>query len=225
MNATMSQVWTVAAKDLRVEGRSKVVITQVLPFAIVVLVLFGLALDADRTALRSHTPGLFWVTVLFAALLVVQRSVTVETLAGTFDAFRLAGVAGWKVFGGKALAVAIQLLVVELILAVGVFVLYRSEFGDPVLLVTTGLVATAAIAAAGSLYGVLVTGMGVTETILPLLLLPVLAPVLIAATRAFGDGLGTTAVDGWAWCAFATLFAVIYTAVGAAAYGAALEDS
>ena len=128
-------------------------------------------------------------------------------------------------FAGKALAVAIQLVVIEVVLSMGVVVLYRSSFDNPVLVVVAALAATTAIASAGSLYGVLAVGMGVRDTILPMLLLPVLAPVLIAATRAFDDGLGTTAVNGWAWCGLLGLFAFVYAVVGAAAYAVVLEDA
>ena len=219
------EIWAVAHKDLLIEARSKVVATQVLPFALVILILFGLALDADRSTLRSFTPGLFWVATLFAGILAIQRSVTVETSSSAFEALRLSGAAGWKLFAGKALAVAIQLIAIEAVLALGVVVLYRTSFADPVLVVTAALAATVAIASAGSLYGVLAVGMGVRDTILPMLLLPILAPVLVAATRAFDDGLGTTAVDGWSWCALLALFAVIYSTVGALAYAVVIEDA
>ena len=214
-----------AAKDLRIESRAKVVITQVLPFAMIVLILFGLALDADRSTLRSFTPGLFWVTVLFAGILAIQRSVSVETASSAFEALRLSGAPGWKIFAGKALAVAVQLMFIEAVLLIGVVVLYRSSVDNPVLVVTAAVAATTAIASAGSLYGVLSVGMGVRDTILPMLLLPVLAPVLIAATRAFDDGLGAAAVSGWTWCALLGFFALVYGLVGAAAYGVVLEDA
>lgn len=221
----MRVLWAIAEKDLRIEVRSKVVASQVLPFAMIVLVLFGLALDADRATLRSFTPGLYWVTVLFAAILAIQRSVSVETASSAFEALRLSGAAGWQVFGGKALAVAAQLLAVEAVMALGVVVLYRSSFDDPVLVVTAAVGATVAISAAGSLYGVLAVGMGVRDTILPMLLLPILAPVLVAATRAFDDGLGTAAVNGWSWCGLLAFFAGVYLVVGGAAYSVVLEDA
>jgi len=144
----MREVWAVAGKDLRIELRSKVVASQVLPFAVIVLVLFGLALDADRGTLRSFTPGLFWVTVLFVAILTIQRSVSIETASSAFEALRLSGTAGWKIFAGKALAVAAQLLAIEAVMLLGVVVLYRSSFEDPVLVVTAALAATVAIATA-----------------------------------------------------------------------------
>jgi heme exporter protein B len=57
------------------------------------------------------------------------------------------------------------------------------------------------------------------------LLLPVLAPVLIAATRAFEDALGEAAVNGWSWLVLLSLTAVVYTAFGALAFGTLLEES
>lgn len=221
----MREIWALTRKDLLIEARAKVIATQVLPFALVILILFGLALDADRGTLRSFTPGLFWVATLFAAILAIQRSVTIETESSAFEALRLSGAPGWKLFAGKALAVALQLLAIEALLALGVVVLYRTSFSDPVLVVTAALAATVAIASAGSLYGVLAVGMGVRDTILPMLLLPILAPVLVAATRAFDDGLGTTAVNGWSWCALLALFALVYSTVGALAYAVVIEDA
>lgn len=221
----MREIWALARKDLVIEARSKVIATQVLPFALVVLVLFGLALDADRNTLRTFTPGLFWVATLFAAILAIQRSVSIEIASSAFEGLRLSGAPGWKLFAGKAAAVAIQLLAIEVVLGLGVVVLYRSSFADPVLVVTAALAATVAIASAGSLYGVLAVGMGVRDTILPMLLLPILAPVLVAATRSFDAGLGTTAVNGWTWCALLALFALVYSTVGSLAYAVVIEDA
>ena len=80
------------------------------------------------------------------------------------------------------------------------------------------------MAAAGTLYGALASGLGVRETLLPILLLPVLAPVLIGATRAFDDALGAVAVDGWAWTGLLAVAALIATVVGALAHGVLIED-
>lgn len=219
------EIWALCRKDLQIEARSKVVATQVIPFAMVILVLFGLALDADSRTLRDLAPGLFWVATLFASVLAIQRSVAVETLSATFEALRLSGAPGWKLFAGKALAVGLQLLVIQVVLALGIIVLYRSNIQDPVLVVTAAVAATVAIASAGSLYGVLAVGMGVRDTILPMLLLPIMMPVLVAATRAFGDGLGTAAVDGWTWTGLLALLAVVYATVGALAYAVVIEDT
>ena len=215
----------IAGKDLRIEWRSQVATGQVAPFAILVLVLFGFALDADTVALRTFTGGLYWVTVLFSAVLAIQRSFALESADGNRDALRLSGIEPAAIFFGKATALVVQLVLLEVLLGAGVAVLYGPSVEDFPLLVATAGVATIGVAAAGTLYGVLAAGLRVRETILPILLLPVLAPVLIGATRAFDDALGTVAVNGWKWLALLGLTAVVYVAFGALAFGVLLEDS
>jgi heme exporter protein B len=215
----------VAGKDLRLEARSRVATNQVAPFALLVLVLFAFALDPDRGILTRATAGLYWVAVLFAALLAVQRAFTVEASDGTRDALRMSGLDPAGIFLGKAGAVATQLLALEALLGVGVVVLYGADLHSALLLVTTCVAATAGLAAAGTLYGVLAAGLRVRETLLPLLLLPVVAPVLIGATQASEAALGGASGDGWPWCNLLAVFAVIYTAFGVIAFGPLLEES
>jgi heme exporter protein B len=215
----------VAAKDLRIELRSRVGTGQIAPFAVLVLVLFGFALSGDTQTLKTFTGGLFWVTVLFSAVLAIQRTFAIESADGNRDALRLSGMEPASIFLGKAAALAAQLLALQVVLGLGVAVLYGPDLERPLLLVATSLVATLGVAAAGTLYGVLAAGLRVRETILPILLLPVLAPVLIGATRAFDDALGAVAVDGWNWLALLALSAVVYLAFGALAFGVLLEDS
>lgn len=215
----------VAAKDLRIELRSRVGISQIAPFAVMVLVLFGFALDADSQALRSFSAGLFWVTVLFSAILAIGRSFAVERANDNRDALRLSGLDPIAIFAGKASAIALELLALEVVLGVGVGVLYGTSIESPGLLVATALVATVGVAGAGTLYGVLAASLRVRETILPVLLLPAMAPLLLAATRASADALGQVAVNGGTWLALLALAAVIYTALGALAFGTLLEES
>ncbi|NNE72411.1 MAG: ABC transporter permease [Acidimicrobiales bacterium] len=222
----LTEVWLVAAKDLLVERRSRVALTQIAPFAVLVLVLFGLALGSNSNAtLREISPALYWVTVLFAAILAIQRSFSVDQASGVPDALRLSGLTPAAIFLGKALAIVLQLLVLQVVLVAGIVVLFNASIEDVVLLVLAALAAVIGIAAAGTLYGVLASDLAVRDSLLPLLLLPVLAPVLMAATRTFDDALGLVAVDGWAWLGVLGLFGVIYLVFGALAYGVLLEES
>jgi heme exporter protein B len=215
----------VAGKDLRVELRSHVTAQQVAPFAILVLILFGVALDPDRGILTRASSGLFWVAVLFCSLLAIQRAFTIETADGGRDALRLSGLDPAGIFLGKASAIFLQLAAIEAVLAVGVVLLYGTEVTGVPLLIATCLAATAGLAAAGTLYGVLSAGLRVRETLLPILLLPVLAPVLIAATKAFEAALGGVPSDGWPWCGLLVTFALLYTAAGTLAFGPLLEET
>ena len=215
----------VAAKDLRIEGRSHVARTQVLPFAIVVVVLFGLALDPDRGILTRAAPGLLWITVLLTALLATQRSSAVESADRAVDQLRLSGIDPAAIFLGKAAALTVQLLAVTAALSVGVVVLFGAELASPVLLLGSALVATAGLALAGTLYGAVAAGLRVRETLVPLLVLPVVAPVLLGATRAWEAGVGLAAADGWPWVRLLVAFTAVFGAAGVLAFGPLLEDA
>jgi heme exporter protein B len=220
----------VAGKDLRVELRSHVATNQVLPFALLMLFLFAFALDPDRGTLVTATAGLLWTAVLLSLVLAVQRSAGVELADGGRDALRLSGLDPAGIFLGKAGALGAQLLVLEIVLGAGVLVLYDASLraGGAVLLVLTFLVTTVGLAATGTLYGALAAGLSVRDTLLPLLLLPVLAPVLIAATRATEAALGAGGAvtsDGWPWLGLIGVFALAYTALGLVAYGSLLEEA
>jgi heme exporter protein B len=215
----------IAGRDLRIERRSRVVTNQVLPFALLVIVLFAFALDPDRGVLDRAAAGLFWLAVLFSALLAIQRSFAIEATDEARDGLRLSGLDPAGIFLGKALAVAAQLVVLEVVLTAGIAVLYGSELRGPLLLAATALLATIGLAAAGTIYGVLAAGLRVRETLLPLLVLPVVAPVLLASTRAWEAGLQGVPGEGWSWLRILGVFAVTYVAVGIAAFGTLLEDA
>ena len=215
----------VAGKDLRIEGRSRVAINQIAPFAVLMLVLFAFALDPDRGVLLAATPGLYWISVLFCALLAVQRTFAIEATDGTRDALRMSGLDPGGIFLGKTAAVMVQLIALEALLLVGVWILYDADLGGLGLLFVTCVAATAGIAAAGTLYGVLAAGLRVRETLLPLLLLPVLAPVLIASTRAFEAAMDGTPGEGWPWAGLLAGFALLYLVAGIFGFGPLLEES
>jgi heme exporter protein B len=215
----------IAGKDLRIEARSRVATNQVAPFAVIVLVLFGFALEPDRRVLRTAAPGLFWVAVLFCSLLAVQRSFAVEAADAAGDGLRLSGLDPAGIFLGKAAAVALELFALEVLLTIGIAVLYSTALTGAALLLATAVVATVGLAACGTTYGVLAAGLRVRETLLPLLILPVVAPVLIGATRAWEVALGQSIDDGWKWVTLLAVFAVVYVTLGVLAFGTLLEEA
>ncbi len=215
----------VGGKDLRVELQSRVTTMQVAPYAVLVLLLFGFAFDQDHAILTKTAPGLFWVAVLLSSLLAVQRSYAIEAVDGAKDGLRLSGLDPAGIFLGKLAAVAAQLVVLELLLGLGVVVLFDTKLHDPALLVLSALCATVGLAAAGTVYGMVASGLQVRETLLPLLILPVVAPVLLGATQAWMAALGTSATDGWKWLSLLASFAAIYVAAGILSFSTLVEDA
>jgi heme exporter protein B len=159
----------------------------------------------------------------------VQRSFAVESADGALDALQVAGVPQAGVFLGKSLALALQLLVLEAVLLVAAVVLYRAEVAASgvLLLVVVLVTATVGLAFVGTLYGGLAAGAKGRETLLPLLMLPVVAPVLIGATRATEAALGTNGAsssEGWPWIGLLVLFAAVFGVGGAVAFGSLVDE-
>jgi heme exporter protein B len=215
----------IAGKDLRIEMRSRVATMQVAPYAILVLLLFGFAFDQNHSLLTQAASGLFWMAVLLCSLLAVQRSFAIESVDGGRDSLRLSGLDPAGIFLGKAAAIAAQLIVLEVLLGIGVVVLFDADLRDPGLLVAAAAAATVGLAAAGTVYGMMASGLRVRETLLPLLILPVVAPVLLAATQCWMAALGQSHTDGWKWLTLLASFAAIYVTVGILGFSTLVEEA
>lgn len=209
----------VAGKDLRIEARSRVALWQLLPFSVLALILFAFALGPGPRVLRASAPGLFWLAVLFSTVLATQRSFAIESGEGTRDGLRLSGIDPAGVFLGKAAAVAVQLAVLQVVLWAGITLLFGVRVEVPWLAVAASALATVGLSAAGVLYGALSAGLRVRETLLPLLVLPIVAPVLLAGSRAWAGALTGSVSSGDQWLRILVPFAVAYTVVGIVLYG------
>ena len=120
----------VAAKDLRIELRSRVLLWQVVPFGVMALLLSGLALGPDHAGNSSAGPGLFYLVTLFVALLMINRSQAIEGTPGTKASIATLGLDPAGVFLGKSLALAVELWVTGLVLLGGaVLVLHTALHG------------------------------------------------------------------------------------------------
>lgn len=228
----------VLGKDLRIEARAKVTLRQVAPFVVTVMVLFAFGLDrvlvrdanvadtvTDSVPAAYVVPGLIWLALLFALLLVVSRSVSIEEEDGAGDALRLSGLDPAGIFLGKAGAIVVQLVALELLLVLGSMLFFQARLHAPLLLLSATALATVGMAAVGTCYGALSSGLRSRETLLPVLVMPVVAPVVLAAVQAWQLALVGEVGDGWPWVRLLIVFAVVYVSFGVLAYGALLEES
>jgi len=215
----------VAGKDLRIERRSRVALQQILPFGGIIVVLFAFALDSDHTLLPRAAPGLFWAAVLLATLLAVGRSFQIEEANRARDGLRLSALDGGSIFLGKAAAIAAELFMLEVVVGVGVVVLYDVTLHDTLILLCAAIAATIGLAATGTVYGVLAGGLRARETIVPLLVLPAVTPVMLGGTRAFEAALDNASSDAWPWVQLLVAFAVLVTSAGVIVFGPLLEEA
>jgi heme exporter protein B len=212
----------VAAKDLRIERRSRVLLWQVLPFGVMGLVLSGLALGPAHAGHSNAGPGLFYLVMLLVTLLMINRSQVIEGSAGTRASVATLGLDPAGVFLGKALALAVELWITGAVLLVGaVLVLHTALVGTLQALPSVAVI-LAALAAAGTLFGALSGGGQGPATLLPVLSLPAFAPLLIAGERSFSASLHGGAL--WQWWVISIVALAAYLALGVLLYGV-LEDS
>jgi heme exporter protein B len=215
---------TVAAKDLRIELRSRAALGAVLPFAATLLIAFGLSLGPGRTLLQETAPGLLWLAVLFAAVLAFRQAYESESEDGAVTGLRLAPIDRASIFLGKGLAVAAELLVLEFLVLLMTAVLFDLSLGHrPFILVAALVLGTIGLSAVGSLFGVLTESPRAREAVFPILVLPLATPVLVAGVKA--TALATTGQPGsGSWLALMAAFDVVFVATGTLVFGYLLED-
>ena len=212
----------VAGKDLRIERRSRVLLWQVLPFAVMALVLCGLALGPNHAGNSSAGPGLFYLVMLLVTLLMINRSQVIEGARGTRTSVATLGLDPAGVFLGKALALALELWLTGIVVLAGAVLLLHTALVGSAEALPSVLVILAALAAAGTLYGALSGGGQGPATLLPVLSFPAFAPLLIAGERSYSDALHGGAL--WQWWVISLVALAAYVAIGILLYGV-LEES
>lgn len=216
----------IARKDALAELRGRHATVSTLFFAAVVLLLFGFALGPDSARLAAAAPGLLWLAVVFAGILAVNRLHLLETDDGALEHLALYPVSRRAIYAGKALGGFAVMLVLGMLVLGAVGVLFAVDIAAawPPLLATV-ILGAAGIAAVGTFYAAVTVRLRAREVMLPLLMLPVLAPLLLASVKATaaalaGDPFGELA----AWLQLLVAFDVIMIVAGAATYGYLLED-
>jgi heme exporter protein B len=216
----------IAGKDAVAELRGRHATVSTLFFAAVVLLLFGFALGPDAERLAVAAPGLLWLAVVFAGILAVNRLHLLETDDAALEQLALYPVARRAIYAGKALGGFAVMLVLGLVVLGAVGILFAVDLGSawaPLLL--TVVLGAAGIAAAGTFYAGVTVRMRAREVMLPLLMLPVLAPLLLGAVKATAAALaGDPFGELGAWLQLLVAFDLIMLVAGAATYGFLLED-
>jgi heme exporter protein B len=214
-------------KDLLLELRTRESVPAMALFSVTTFVVFHFALDR-RTVEGDLASGVLWVTVLFAALLGVNRLFVAEAEQGGFDGFLLAPVDRTALFVAKALALLAFLVVVEVV-AVPAFALLL--LGPPASqalpeLVLVLLLADLGLCVIGTLVSAIAIRTRTRDLIVPLLALPLLIPVVLSAAQATAPLLaerGAEALPG-RWVAALALYAAIFGLIAYAVFDDLLED-
>jgi heme exporter protein B len=216
----------ILAKDLRVELRTLRSLPAMALFATTIFVVFRYALD--RTRLEGDlAAGVLVTTLLFAALLAINRLFVAEREEGGFDLIRLAPIDRTALFFAKAAALVVYLIALEL-LAVPLFALFFLDSAGPLgPLIPVLVLADLGLAATGALISTIATMSSARDLLAPLILLPLLVPLVIAAASAAEPVLaagGPEYDEFGTWLAVLGLYDLTFLAVGYGVFDFLLED-
>ena len=218
---------TVAAlirKDLQLERRSFESVPAMLMFSISTFVLFHFGLDRGSLA-GGLAGGVLLATILFAAIVAVNRLFVAEREQGGFDGFLLAPVDRTAMLVGKAVVLFCFLVVLELV-AVPAFMVLLLRPGLPPELLLILALADVGLAVIGTLVGAIAVQTRARDLIVPLLALPLAIPLLIAAAEATAPLLlasGAEPLPG-RWLAVLGLYDLVFGLLAYAVFDFLLED-
>jgi heme exporter protein B len=213
-------------KDLRVELRTLRSLPAMILFAVTIFVVFRFGLD--RTGLEGElAAGVLVVTLLFAAILAINRLFVAERDEGGFELVRLAPLDRTLLFAAKASALVLYLVALELV-AVPVFALFFLDSAAALPpLVPVLLLADLGLALIGTLISTIATMSAARDLLAPLILLPLLVPLVIAAAGAAEPVLRASGPEYerfGTWLAVLGLYDGVFALVGYAVFDFLLED-
>lgn len=208
-------------KDLRVEARGRDTLPPMLAFSFAVVLVLAFTVPEEneigRQGLGNILAGFLWITILFAGLIGFARTFEVEREEGALDALLLAPVDRSGLFLAKAAANLVFIVAVEILIVPLFTLLFDLDVGRgwPALVLVLAL-ADVGFVVIGTLFSSIAAQTRSRELILPLLALPALVPVFIAAVELTSDlflgaGFGAIAQRGWfgILLAFDLLFGIV----------------
>lgn len=215
-------VLAIIAKDVRAEMRSRELVSVMALFALLSVLVFSFALELDRAARAEAISGVLWVTLIFASLLGLNRSLAQESDQGNLDALLLAPVSRSAIFVGKFAGNALFTGIVALVLLPLMSLLYGMNMLELRVIATT-LVGILGFCSIGTLLATMTVHTRAREALLPIALLPVALPFLLTAVRATRGVLSGTP-EWQVWLQLLAGITVIYLVLSLLLYGYVVEE-
>ncbi len=198
-------------KELRTEFRSRELLTTTVVFILMVIVLFSFTFDPSSAESRRFGPGLLWLAFLFAASLMLQLCFLREQTNDTLSALRLSVEDPFAIFLAKLAANTFFLLLTEFLLLPIFSVLYNVPV-LPILgwLILVLFLGSLGVSIAGTALSAISAQARMRELLLPLLLLPLLTPVLVASTEVTAALLDPAPYVSWKGIGFLAVFDLVF---------------
>ena len=209
--ALFSNTAALFGKELRTEFRSRELLTTTVVFILIIIVLFSFTFDPTATESRRFGPGLLWLAFLFAASLMLQPCFLREQTNDTLSALRLAVSDPFAIFLAKLGANTLFLLFTELIMLPVFSILYNVPvLGVLPQLLLVFFLGSVGVSVSGTALSAISAQARMREMLLPLLLLPMLTPVLVASVQVTVGLLNRAPFMEWKGIGFLAVFDVVF---------------
>jgi heme exporter protein B len=215
---------TILWKDLKIELQTKEAFSASFVFALMVLVIFNFTLDLTTEEALKMGAGFLWIAFAFGGVLALNRSFALERDENCLQGLQLLPVDRSGIYLGKCAANVIFMLIMELILLPLFAVFFNVDItGRLPQLLAVLLLGTVGFSSVGTLFSAIAVHTRMREVILPILLLPITVPVLIAAVEATAFALGAD-TDPSFWFRLLIVYDVIFVTVSFLTFGHVLQE-
>ena len=218
-------LFTIVKKDVLMEMRTKEVVNASLVFAILLVIVFSFIMEPGSEVEKKIAGGIFRMAVTFSGILGLNKTMMSELEGGNFEALMLAPVDKSAIFFGKVISNMLVLILLEIILIPLFLVFYSINIVSHPLMIAVIFLATYGYALVGTLFSMISVRTNSREIMLPLLLLPIMIPILIAAilsTNIFISG--SDIAYSYNWIKLTAVFDIIFTAVIFGIFSAIIEE-
>lgn len=192
----MKVVMTIIRKDLQAELRSRELVATMLLFALLSVLIFSFALELDKVARQESVSGVLWVTIVFASILGLNRSMAMEREGGNMDAMLIAPIPRSAIFMGKLVGNFIFTFTVGVVLIPLMTILYNLNLFTSWLLIVM-ILGTLGVSISGTLLAAMTVQTRAREALLPIVMLPVILPLMVAAVNATTGILNNNPTNEW----------------------------
>jgi len=221
----LRKAWLIAWKDLLSEWRSREVFGVMAVFALLTILIFNFALDVAPLNRLELAPGLLWVTFIFAGLLGLNRSFVRERDQGSLEGLMLAPVDRSAIYLGKVIGNTLFILSVEAVTLPLFAALF--DVSAPVgPLAVPLLLGTVGFAVIGTVFAAISVNTRLRDVLLPILVLPIFVPVVIAAVKASATVFARRSLleESRHWLGLLLTFDVLFFTLALLLFDAVLEE-
>ena len=224
MRESLAVIWAIGRKDLLLETRNKDVIVAISAFALLVLMIFTFAIDINQVSAKLTGPGILWASIAFAGVTGLNRAFAIELEGNTLEALMLAPISrdliyAGKMFGNFLFITAAQIIVIPIFAVLFNLAVLRWE------MLVVSLLTTIGFSAIGTLFAAMTIRVRAREVMLPLLFLPVVTPLIMAAVESTSHVVNDSSwPEIYQWIQLAIAFDIAFIVISAFIFQQILED-